>query len=526
MGIGIGLAGALVLGGGTCDEGDTTPPAIVSTVPADAAAVSLTTTISATFSEAMDAATINSGTFRLRAGTIDVAGAVTLDAATNTAVFAPADLLYGGVEYTATVTAGVADTAGNHLAADYPWSFTTAIVWEHVGDQVSPPGAESEDPTMLLPAGTPAVGYRHGSFATHLVLWDGTAWGAPQPDPSGGETNGSIYGTPSFCAQGTTVQLAYSHAGDATASDDTFYDRVFAYSWTGTTGWEARNGGDELSVVWDPTLGGANAWEPAIACPDAGDPFVAWVEGDVAPDPDREDAAWVSEVGTASAVRSEALSRNDDAGGYTTAVRTVGLTVDDAGNAYVAQWESDDADQDRTDLYVTRWDGTDFTPLGGAVTDDYDYNNLCVPSLEIVGTEVWIAYSRANPDDYTKEIFVARWTGSAWETVGGGPVTAMTPTEHFDAANPDLALVDGEPWVAWEETDQDSGTYIFVARWDAVAGEWVLEGERLNVDPARTAHDPSLAWSESDDVVYVAFEEFTDGWPHIFVKRRLLLPGG
>jgi hypothetical protein len=509
----------------TCDGGgDTTPPTVIATTPAaGATGVPGSTTVTATFSEAMDPATLTTTTFRLRNGATDIAGTVALDAPTNTARLTPTAPLAADVTYTATVTTGAADTAGNHLAADFTWSFTTAptpIAWEQVGGQASLAGQASEDPTMMVLGTTPAVGYRHGSFESRLVTWDGSAWDTSAPDPTGGETNSSIYGTPSFCNQGTTVFMAYSHAGDATASDDTFYDRIFGYSWDETAGWQIRNGGEELSTVWDPGLGGANAWEPAIACAVSGDPLVAWLEEDVAADPDTEDGAWIADLpASAASDRSGILSRNDVTADYTTAVRTVGLEVDGT-TAYLAQWESDAVDQDRTDLYVTRWDGTTFTPLGASLAEDYDFNNLCVPSLAVLGGELYVAFSQANSTDYTKHVYVAHWTGSAWERLGTGPVSAFSAAEHYDSENPDLAVVDGALWVAWGEQDQSTGTYIFVARWDATASSWVLEGERLNVDPAHAALDPSLAYSPTDSRVYVAFEENTDGFSHIFVKRR------
>ncbi len=523
------FAGFLVLSTSTCTcdgGGDTTPPTVIATTPADGATgVLRDVVVTATFSEAMDAATVTAASFHLRRGATDVAAAVALEAATNTARLTPAAPLDAGVTYTATVTTDVADTAGNHLAGTYTWSFTTVPTpagWEQVGGQVSLAGQASEDPTMMALGAAPAVGYRHASFESRLARWDGTAWDNSATDPSGGRTNGSIYGTPSFCNQGSTVFLAYSHSGDGAASDDTFYDRVFGYSWDQTAGWQIRNGGEELSTVWDPTLGGANAWEPAIACPATGDPLVAWVEFDVVADPDTEDGAWVADLPAAAASdRSGILSRNDAAGGYTTAVRTVGLEVDGT-TAYLAQWESDAVDQDRTDLYVSRWDGTTFTPLGDSLVDDYDYNNLCVPSLAVLGGELYAAFTQANETDFTRHVYVAHWTGSAWERLGGGPVSAFTPTEHFDSGNPDLAVADGELWLAWDETDQATGTYIFVMRWDVPTSAWAMEGERLNVDPAHAALDPSLAYSASDRRIYVAFEENTDGWPHIFVKRRQL----
>ncbi|MBI5904750.1 MAG: Ig-like domain-containing protein [Deltaproteobacteria bacterium] len=104
---------------------DTTPPFVTATNPPNSQAdVALNTTISATFSEAMDAASLTTATFTVadRAGN-PVAGAVTVTGATAT--FAPSAMLANGTTYTATVTTGSRDLAGNGLGMSQAWSFTT-----------------------------------------------------------------------------------------------------------------------------------------------------------------------------------------------------------------------------------------------------------------------------------------------------------------------------------------------------------------------------------------------------------------
>lgn len=84
--------------------------------------------ISATFSEAMNPATINASTFTLTApGGVSVTGSVTYNATTSVATFAPASALSLNTIYTATITTGVASTSGIHMAANFVWSFTTAL---------------------------------------------------------------------------------------------------------------------------------------------------------------------------------------------------------------------------------------------------------------------------------------------------------------------------------------------------------------------------------------------------------------
>lgn len=114
----------LACGGGGSDLGgpDATPPTVSATNPANnATGVAVNDRVSATFSEPMDPATINATTFTLSNG---VTGAVSY--AGNTATFTPSTSLQGGTAHTATITTGAKDVAGNALAQDHSWSFTTA----------------------------------------------------------------------------------------------------------------------------------------------------------------------------------------------------------------------------------------------------------------------------------------------------------------------------------------------------------------------------------------------------------------
>ena len=109
---------------------DITSPTVAGTTPAmNATGVSTATTVRATFSEAMTASTITTTTFVLRDGTTSVAAAVGYDNPTLAATSTPSQPLVAGRTYTATITggsSGVKDLAGNALASNYVWSFTTA----------------------------------------------------------------------------------------------------------------------------------------------------------------------------------------------------------------------------------------------------------------------------------------------------------------------------------------------------------------------------------------------------------------
>jgi WD40 repeat protein len=111
---------------------DTTPPTVTSTTPANGATgVPTGANVTATFSEAIDVATINGTTFQLTDPSNAVVPAtVSYNGASNTATLTPSAPLTGTTTYTARLkggASGIKDLAGNALVADYTWSFTTAV---------------------------------------------------------------------------------------------------------------------------------------------------------------------------------------------------------------------------------------------------------------------------------------------------------------------------------------------------------------------------------------------------------------
>ncbi len=118
-----GMGGA----GGSPVVPDTTPPTVVSTDPVTGGqGVAANSVITAQFSEAMDPLTITSATFLLKQGAVVIPASVSY--ANNVATLNPTADLAFSTTYTATVKTTSADLAGNKLAMDYSWSFTTGAV--------------------------------------------------------------------------------------------------------------------------------------------------------------------------------------------------------------------------------------------------------------------------------------------------------------------------------------------------------------------------------------------------------------
>jgi len=105
---------------------DATAPWVTSMSPeADATNVAVDTVITATFNEAMDASTITDGSFTMVTNSTPVSGSVSYDSDTYTATFAPSGNLSYSTTCTATLSTAITNFAGNPLAIEYSWTFTT-----------------------------------------------------------------------------------------------------------------------------------------------------------------------------------------------------------------------------------------------------------------------------------------------------------------------------------------------------------------------------------------------------------------
>jgi hypothetical protein len=167
---------------------DTTPPTVTVAPGKGASGVPIGSKVEATFSEAMDATTINGSTFTLTkpdgpdadTNPDAVPGTVAYDSTSNTATLSPSATLDYSTTYTATVKGGangVKDAAGNPLSADEVWTFTTA----------APPADTTPPNTTIVSGPSGTVKSRDATFtfsstepsnATFQTRLDGGTWEA------------------------------------------------------------------------------------------------------------------------------------------------------------------------------------------------------------------------------------------------------------------------------------------------------------------------------------------------------------
>ncbi len=106
----------------TINVPDTTPPFVQSTVPAQGAmGVARNAPVSATFSEPVTPSTVSASTFTVAGPNGAVTGTVGMSG--NTATFTPGSTLAQDTDYTATITTGVKDLAGNAMVQNYVFHF-------------------------------------------------------------------------------------------------------------------------------------------------------------------------------------------------------------------------------------------------------------------------------------------------------------------------------------------------------------------------------------------------------------------
>jgi len=190
---------------------DTTAPTVISTDPVNAATgFALNRNISAVFSEKLDPASVNAGSFKLTAGAgaTSVSGAVSY--ANKLVSFNPASDLAASTLYTATLTTAVTDLAANALAADYVWTFTTDTAL-----------ATGPDPVNLRTAGNFVILSKTG--ITNVPASDITGNIGASPITAAAmdnvfctEITGTIYGS----------DAAYTGSGDVTCFAGTAPDNT------------------------------------------------------------------------------------------------------------------------------------------------------------------------------------------------------------------------------------------------------------------------------------------------------------
>ncbi len=232
-------AGVCVDDGGRCDDaGPRTPdasetiaPLVDSVDPENGEnTVALGTDITVEFNELMDTGTINDATFTLTAAgsPLLIDGEVAFPG--GVATFDPDALLDEDTEYTATITTGARDLAGNGLLQDFAWTFVTGAPPDVLGTN-----PEDDDENVAL---------NKTIFATFdeamdplTIDADGFLLIGPGPDPVGEVDYDPQTNTASFNPTGNLApNTLYTAVIFTEVTDVAGNPMQDTFSWTFTTG--------------------------------------------------------------------------------------------------------------------------------------------------------------------------------------------------------------------------------------------------------------------------------------------------
>ena len=147
-------------------------------------------------------------------------------------------------------------------------------------------------------------------------------------------------------------------------------------------------------------------------------------------------------------------------------------------------------------------------------------------SLTEVGGIPYVTWNEDNTapgEGSSSQIRVARLAadGLSWEKIGNTgshPISRLSSTSSHD---PDIADVDGTPWVAWSEGVTQTNSEIRAARYDAATGSWVrvVDTDRpinhLKTGGGGQANYPSIA-DGGGGRPYVSFFEADPGSGSLF----------
>ena len=146
--------------------------------------------------------------------------------------------------------------------------------------------------------------------------------------------------------------------------------------------------------------------------------------------------------------------------------------------------------------------GSGWTPLGSPLTATSEVDPS--PSLSRDGDNPLVAYVERAPNDAAR-LWVKRLEGNTWVALGG---TALNAASTTSASEPSLATTaSGQPYVAWIQGNATQRN-LFVARFNGSAWESVGEpGVPLNYFMPSIAFSPSLVLDSQNQPVVAWIED-------------------
>lgn len=387
--------------------------------------------------------------------------------------------------------------------------------WEPVGSGsasgggISANNGDSLTPAIAIgPGGAVYVAWSDtsgGDEEIYLRRWDGNAWVELGGSASGGgiSNNGSASLAPS---------LAIGPDGRPwVAWHDGANREIYVRRWNGTT-WEEVGAGSATGGGISKTSRNSSWVDLRVAAD--GSAVAVWMESRQGNDEVYarrwDGVAWVGLGGSAT---GGGLSNTPGRSGRPA------LALDGAGRPWVAWAETHSSGQD---IYLRRWDGAAWSPLGnsttgGGISPTAGQSQLATLVIGAGNTPL-VAWYDNTPGQ--REIYAVLWNGSAWVAAGAGANSgggiSDTPGESHE---PSLALgPSGTPYVVWEEEISGSEVYgrqLSGGAWLEI-GDGSASGGGIS-DNGGASNFPVIA-AAPDGRLFVAWEDHSSGDAEIYVK--------
>lgn len=161
-------------------------------------------------------------------------------------------------------------------------------------------------------------------------------------------------------------------------------------------------------------------------------------------------------------------------------------------------------------VWVKTWDGAVWSgPVGGAPLNQNISEKAQTPRIAWNLGAAYVAYAETVGN--SRQVYVKCNPPASWGLLGGGSVNVAPGN---DAYAPALAVSAGTPYVAWCEFDGNT-PQVFVKRFRG--GLWEQLGGSLNTSTLAGGFNPDL--TVVDGTLFAAWEEFSAGVSWVCVKR-------
>jgi hypothetical protein len=267
-----------------------------------------------------------------------------------------------------------------------------------------------------------------------------------------------------------------------------------------------------FSVGTTPAL--ADSWEP-VGGPVNGEPTPVDVGPAFAEVAGTPDMAWEEIAGGHTSVHAASwngaswTALGSSVSGSEHADSVSGPAIADVGGTPYVAWTADPAeDKILRSVYVSAWDGTGWTRVGGALNHD-PAHSAYLPTLSVVGGVLYAAWLEDRDNGGNFGVTVSRLVGGAWQAVGTDPAE-LDPTRG-SFSRPSIADVGGVPWVGYvefqfvPEAGPQEYSHIRVERLDG--NTWTPVGAGSISSPETDGGSvalgvvggtPTIAWAESN----------------------------